>query len=832
MFSKGGSDEFGGLDRQKLRKDDAVYERSEAKFHAMYDRAYAFVGLLDADGLLLEANRRALDFVGATLAEVRGRPFWETPWWEACDASRERLKAAIARGRQGESSRFETVHVNRRGDHVDVDFTLTPVFDAAGNVVQLQPEGHDITQAKRAIEALRNSEERLRLAIEAAGIAIFIIDVERQVVHRSPELAAMLDMPDVTDVPLEDAIARIHHDDVQRARSEYSAALRGDADGRIRSEIRFVQLDGTISWIGFNAKVKYRGNATDRIPIEVVGACVDITRRKQAEIELHDSVQLKLSTLQAMPAHIAVVDQQGRILFVNEAWREFAPGNTELGVGANYLEACRRAASSEPDAVSALNGVEDVLAGKVPRFAMEYPCHSSTEQRWFQMTAVPLANRRGAVIAHLNITDAKRAEEVLADANLVLEARVAERTRLLEHEMKLREQAQAALAQSQRMEALGQLTGGIAHDFNNLLTVISGNLELAEARIADPAARQSVCKAIEAVGMGASLNRRLLSFARRRKLTIQRIVLNDRVSEMQILLKRTLGEEITLSTQLDSGLWPTQADPGEIDSAIINVAINARDAMPMGGTLALATRNVTLDASAARQMVTQPGDYVCLALSDTGHGMTPEVLRRAIEPLFTTKEMGKGTGLGLSSVYGFAKQSGGFVDISSDVGKGTTVSIFLPRAAAEAGRDKVERRDEIPTGNGELILVVEDNDQVRQVTLARLESLGYDVMEAQSGPEAIEVLKNDVPVALVFSDVVMPGGMTGFDVARWARSAKSGGKVLLTSGNEELARPYSDELPGLRVLSKPYSRAQLAHAIHDTLAGDSFQTGRTSAVST
>ena len=308
------------------------------------------------------------------------------------------------------------------------------------------------------------------------------------------------------------------------------------------------------------------------------------------------------------------------------------------------------------------------------------------------MTAVPLANRRGAVIAHLNITDAKRAEEVLADANLVLEARVAERTRLLEHEMKLREQAQAALAQSQRMEALGQLTGGIAHDFNNLLTVISGNLELAEARIADPAARQSVCKAIEAVGMGASLNRRLLSFARRRKLTIQRIVLNDRVSEMQVLLKRTLGEEMTLSTQLDSSLWPTQADPGEIDSAIINIAINARDAMPMGGTLTLATRNVTLDACAARQRVAQPGDYVCLALSDTGHGMTPEVLRRAIEPLFTTKEMGKGTGLGLSSVYSFAKQSGGFVDISSEAGKGTTVSIFLPRSAAEVARGKVERK--------------------------------------------------------------------------------------------------------------------------------------------
>lgn len=931
----------------QIDEAQVAVERRAATLHAMYDRAFAFVGLLDAEGRLLDANRRALDFAGIALADVVGQPFWETPWWAACEASREKLRAAIERGRNGEFSRFEAVHINGRGDRVDVDFTLTPILNEAGNVVQLQPEGRDITEAKRATEALRLSEERLRLATEAAGIGTFSVDVERKVAHYSPELAALLGFQRATHVALEDAFARVYRDDVERVRAEYAAALRPDSDGSMKTELRFVRPGGEVRWMWFNGRVKFRGEGTHRIAVQIIGACRDITDRKRAEAALReseeryrslveqtvdgifvtdpsgryldanaagvrmlgysldelreltivdviaanevsrvpeliarmetgnvvvsewtfcrkdgstfpgegvgrrlpdgrmlgilrdvserkrseqalrDSEALYRTTLQALPAHIAVIDRRGRIQAVNEAWIEFAHENNGRGpglsVGANYLDVCRAASdASNADAAAALAGIEKVLAGSGRQFSMEYSCDSPTEQRCFQMNVVALGDRDhgGAVVLHTNITDRRRAQDVLANSNRELEARVVERTRQLQQEMKLREETQTALAQAQRMEALGQLTGGIAHDFNNLLTVISGNLELAEAHIAGEKARRSVRQAIEAVEMGASLNRRLLSFARRRKLAPQHLVLNERVSEMLKLLRRTLGEEVTLSTSLDATLWSTQVDPGEIDSAIINIAINARDAMPSGGTLTLTTRNVTLDATAARETGAQPGDYVCLTLTDTGHGMTPEVLRRAIEPFFTTKETGKGTGLGLSSVYGFARQSGGFIDIASEVGRGTSVSIFLPRVPAEIAVSGQERaKGDVTTGDGELILVVEDNDQVRQVTLARLESLGYDVMEARSGPEAVELMKAQTPVRLVFTDVVMPGGMSGYDVARWAKTARPELKVLLTSGNEAPAREASADVQGLRVLAKPYTRAQLGHAIRDALAG-------------
>jgi PAS domain S-box-containing protein len=420
----------------------------------------------------------------------------------------------------------------------------------------------------------------------------------------------------------------------------------------------------------------------------------------------------------------------------------------------------------------------------------------------------------------MDITERKRAEDALAQANEALEARVAERTRQLEQEMKLREQTQAALAQSQRMEALGQLTGGIAHDFNNLLMVIFANLELAESKIADSSAKRAVRRAIDAIEMGASLNRRLLSFARRRTLTPEHISLNDRVMEMTQLLRQTLGEQIELETRLDAGLWPTRADQGEIDSAIVNIAVNARDAMPAGGKLAIATANLALDAIKALAAEVRTGDYVCLTIADTGHGMPPEVLRRAIEPFFTTKatkEEGGGTGLGLSSVYGFARQSGGFVEISSEVGRGTTVRIYLPRAA-EAARTahSVKSAEDLPTGDAERILVVEDNNQVRQVTLARLESLGYAVLEAENASEAIEILKEESEIELVLSDVVMPGGLTGYDVVEWVRAQRPGLKVLLASGHNEVTGDHTRR-PEHKLLAKPYTQAQLARAVREML---------------
>jgi signal transduction histidine kinase len=391
----------------------------------------------------------------------------------------------------------------------------------------------------------------------------------------------------------------------------------------------------------------------------------------------------------------------------------------------------------------------------------------------------------------------------------------------LEREMALREEAQAALAQAQRMEALGQLAGGMAHDFNNVLAAISCQLDAVTPRSADEKNREAIEDAMDAIQMGASLTRRLLTLSRPQGVGLERLDLNDRVTGTLELLKRTLGEQVTVSLRLSPDPCQTSANPGDVDNAILNLAINARDAMPKGGTLTIETRQVTIDADAATCIPeARPGEYVTLTVSDTGHGMSSEILKHAMEPFFTTKGPGKGTGLGLATVYGIVRQSGGFLSIDSTVGKGTSVHLNFPKA--EPGPVVSSARpasEEVPSGDGELILVVEDNDKVREATMSRLESLGYAVLEAKTGPEAITLLESGEPIALAFSDIAMPGGMTGYDVAEWVRSMKPELKVVLTSGYNDVPLAASEGVRAIKVLGKPYTRKQLAYALREALDG-------------
>jgi PAS domain S-box-containing protein len=399
-----------------------------------------------------------------------------------------------------------------------------------------------------------------------------------------------------------------------------------------------------------------------------------------------------------------------------------------------------------------------------------------------------------------------------------------------------RKQTQEMLAQARRLEAVGQLAGGIAHDFNNLLAAITGNLELVERGLDAEKPRRWIRAALEAVEMGKSFNQRLLSLARKRKLEPQHLIVNSRIQVMAALLGRALGERIDLTTNLAPDLWPTLADPGEVDSAILNLAINARDAMPGSGVLTIEARNVTLDLHAASMHPdAHAGDYVRVSVIDTGTGMPPEVHSRAPEPFFTTKDPGTGTGLGLTSVFAFARESGGFATVATQVGKGTTVSIYLPRAAPKAAKSDVGSTNggTVPQGDGELILVVENDHLVREATLQRLEALGYAVIEARTTPEAIERLKSDEPVALVLSDIVMPGGMSGRDLARWVLAAKPSVKVLLMSAySAALESDRSGPMCRTKVLGKPFTLAELACSVHDALNAGPDQAGLTSPVKT
>ncbi|MEW5836864.1 MAG: PAS domain S-box protein [Pseudomonadota bacterium] len=386
-----------------------------------------------------------------------------------------------------------------------------------------------------------------------------------------------------------------------------------------------------------------------------------------------------------------------------------------------------------------------------------------------------------------------------------------------------RNRSEAQLAHVHRLDALGQLTGGIAHDFNNLLTIISGNLQMLEAEHRDaPDSLPMIDSALRAVDHGAALTRKLLGFSRRRALTPRALHAQHVLDELGEMLARTLGERIRLSLDCPPGVPPVLADAGELETALVNLALNARDAMPEGGTLSIAARRRTIGADGADGLV--PGDYAAFTVADTGTGMTRDVLKHALDPFFTTKEAGKGSGLGLSMVYGFVRQSGGRVRIESAPGHGTRVELLLP-VAPESPEDEDE--GDAMTGaaarpNHIRVLVVEDEPDVRRVAVGLLRSLGYDTVEAGNAAQALELLHEDTSIRLLFSDVVLGQGHTGFELAREARVMRPGLPVLLTSGYAQASASADAALHnGIQLMRKPYRQDQLARAMTLALEGSS-----------
>jgi PAS domain S-box-containing protein len=516
------------------------------------------------------------------------------------------------------------------------------------------------------------------------------------------------------------------------------------------------------------------------------GTIVDLRAQRAAEQRLEREQALFRSIFESLPDPLVICDTAGAIRLVNPSFTRVF-GYTEADVlGESIVRLLERTA----DAAHFLGSEPEPPATSRKHQAAQFRRKSG---ELFPTTTVQAAivGSSGSQLGRL----------------------------VLIHDATAERQQEVLLLQAQRMEAVGQLTGGVAHDFNNLLTVILGNLELLEPRLGDGLSQSLAVEAREAAEMGARLTDRLLTFSRRQRLEMQSINLNEFVLGLTELLRRTIGTPIDLSTALAADLWATVADPGQVESAVINLVINARDAMPSGGRLVIETFNASLGAG---DVVDVPGmaagDYVVLSVADTGHGMTPEVRARAFEPFFTTKAAGKGSGLGLATIYGFARQSGGNVTIYSEPGKGTSVNLYLPRAGRATPAESGAATAEVHAGRGETVLVVEDDDRVRRLTARRLGDLGYRVLEAGQGAQALAVLAQAPAVDIIFSDLVMPGGMSGIDLAKLVRVRYPHIPIILTSGYSAGLMNQADLAQlDLQVLRKPYRQAELARMFRAVL---------------
>jgi signal transduction histidine kinase len=476
---------------------------------------------------------------------------------------------------------------------------------------------------------------------------------------------------------------------------------------------------------------------------------------------------------------VITVDRDWRITYLNgRALAQLADGRQLVGMG------MEEAFPDDPDKEILTQLHKAMVEERTASFEVFCPRHGV----WYALNAFP--SNQGLAIYFRDISEHKRALEA-------------------------RKLIQEQLHQSQKMESVGQLTGGVAHDFNNLLMVISGNLELIEGAADNSKVRQFAAAARRATDRGAKLTAQLLSFSRRQKLNPKLVDASRLAYEFQGLIRQAVGGGCEVKLRTDDPLWLCHVDPSLLETALLNLALNARDAMPDGGVLEIETRNKVLDEHNVGGFV--PGPYVRLSVTDTGSGMAPEIRDRAFEPFFTTKEVGKGTGLGLSMVYGFVRQSGGHVTVESTAGVGTTVALYLPKATQEAETEVAAVQTTTIQGGSERILVVEDNEDLLEATSAMLTTFGYQVLGARNGEEAMRMLKNGHEFELLFSDVVMPKGMNGIELAREARRLRRNIKVLLTSGYAGAVLERHQAKVEFPIIDKPYRLPELARRLRSIL---------------
>ncbi|MFL6812981.1 MAG: PAS domain-containing protein [Bradyrhizobium sp.] len=672
----------------------------------------------------------------------------------------------------------------------------------------------DVTKDYVAAAALREREAELARVQQLGRVGGLEVDLSTGFRNRrSPEYLSIHGLSaDAGNESHEDWVRRIHPEDRQATEKKFRDAVAGNVR-EYSVQYRIIRpSDGETRWISVKSTIERDEHGN---PIRLVGAHTDITEQVMAEQALRQSEELyrkladQLAELNATLAQrveektrerdriwnvsqdlLVVADRNGLWQTVNPAWtRTLGWSEAELlNRTSEWLE------HPEDNGIAQAQ-IRRLGAGETTvKFESRFR-HKDGSYRWLSWTGVSDKDRNYAV-----------ARDVTA------EKAAAERLRATEE----------ALLQSQKMEAVGQLTGGIAHDFNNLLTGIVGSLDLLQTRLnqgrLDNVTRY-IQSAMTSANRAAALTHRLLAFARRQPLIPKSVDVNQLVVSLEDLLRRTIGETIDLAIVAADDLWCTLCDPNQLESALLNLAINARDAMPDGGRLTILTSNARLDTVSAETPALSPGDYVCVAVNDTGVGMSAEVMARAFDPFFTTKPIGQGTGLGLSMIYGFARQSNGHVMIDSKTGQGTSVRLYLPRhhgniVASRGSAAKLPKH----AGSGETVLVIEDEPVVRGVILEMLAEQGYRTLEGVDGPSGLKILRSDEPVDLLVTDVGLPG-MNGRQVADQARETRPELKVLFITGYaESVAMSEGFLQPGMELITKPFDLDHLAWRIRGMIS--------------
>ena len=583
--------------------------------------------------------------------------------------------------------------------------------------------------------------------------------------------------------------------------------------GRGNDERWHQKKDGTCFWASGEMMPLKDENGTPQGFLKILR---DRTEQRQAAEAQRADAEFLHSVLASSGDCIKVLDLDAKLEFMNEGglrimevsdfnairgcpWPGFWPADGQE-------EAWAAIATARAGASARFQGFADTMKG--------------TPKCWdVQVTAIPGAHGRPEKLLAVSrdITEQKRIEGELRELNDTLERRIEERTRELRA-------SEDQLRQSQKLDAIGQLTGGVAHDFNNLLTGISGSLEILQTRLARGQftdVDRFISAAQGASKRAAALTHRLLAFSRRQTLDPKPTNANRLIAGMEDLVRRTVGPSIEVETVLAEDLWITLCDASQLENSVLNLCINARDAMPDGGKLTIETANTSLDRRTAREQDMAAGQYVTVCVTDTGSGMAPDVIERAFDPFYTTKPMGQGTGLGLSMTYGFAKQSGGQVRIYSEVDKGTTMRIFLPRHAGEEDAESLPALlAEVPRAQaGETILIVDDDEAVRMLVTEVLQELGYGAIEAADGTSGLNVLQSNARIDLLITDVGLPGGMNGRQIADVARVHRPGLKVLFITGYAENAVVRNGFLEaGMQIMVKPFTMEALAARIQDVIA--------------